>query len=182
MQEFIKKLTDGAHHDTADAVAIAQDLKELQEYLSSIRDDLASLSPANVPGIHLPEAKNELGAVVKTTENAANSILDACMIFEEAIKSGSLQGDTRLNGALSTIYEACGFQDLTCQRITKVQRILAFVETKLGALLDRLGIVPDPAGGAPLDDSEEAIERSLMNGPAMPGAGIDQANIDAMFD
>lgn len=158
---------------------IRQELIGLQECLKGVWEDLSSLSPDATPGVHLPAAQGELGAVMATTANAANSILDACLVFEDAIRKSELQGDERVTRSLSTIYEACSFQDLTGQRISKVRRLLSGVEEKLASLLGRLGIDRVPAKEAVVNISDD---RSLMNGPAMPGNGMNQANIDAMFD
>jgi chemotaxis protein CheZ len=164
-----------------DVKTLMEDLHELRSYICGIRQDLSSLTPSNLPGIHLPEANNELGVVISTTETAANRILDACQEFESVIaQSGS--ADPKLVLALSTIYEACSFQDLTGQRIVKVRKMLVIVEEKLNCVFDKLGIVPKEYTECVLNDDNMAAERTLMNGPAMPGQGVDQADIDAMFN
>ena len=41
--------------------------------------------------------------------------------------------------ATSTIYEACGFQDITGQRTTKVVKALKDIEEKIDALVEAFG-------------------------------------------
>src|SRR5262245_35153704 len=75
-----------------------------------------------------PRATRELGAVVDGTERATLQILDAAEIIEEAAKllaASVKQGQERalaqdIQDHVLRIFEACNFQDLSGQRITKV--------------------------------------------------------------
>src|SRR3546814_1118636 len=45
----------------------------------------------------------------------------------------------QVSAAVTSIFEACGFQDITGQRITKVVTALQKIETKVDALLNAFG-------------------------------------------
>jgi len=79
---------------------------------------------------------------------------------------------------------ACGFQDLTGQRINKVVSTLAFVEERVHNMISIWG--EDAFSDLPVsdkDDTEEKPEDSeLLNGPQLQGEGISQDDIDKLFD
>jgi hypothetical protein len=56
------------------------------------------------------------------------------------------------------------------------------VEERLTSVLIKLGISPDAAIDTPLSAEILDEERALMNGPAMPGQGLGQDDINALFD
>ncbi len=82
---------------------------------------------------------------------------------------------------MQTIFEACNFQDLTGQRISKVVRTIVMVEERVDEMLR---VWSGPAGAAvtkPAPD-RRSEEDSLLNGPALPGeAAVSQDAVDAMF-
>jgi chemotaxis protein CheZ len=83
------------------------------------------------------------------------------------------------------IYEACNFQDITGQRITKVVMTLKHIDTKVGALLTALG---DELGPTKIGDDTMVQQpphdnpASLLNGPQLPGRGVDQDHIDRLLE
>jgi chemotaxis protein CheZ len=77
------------------------------------------------------------------------------------------------------VYEACGFQDITGQRISKVVKALHHIEGKIEALLAVFGAdLSEPAAA----EAPASGDASLLNGPALPSAaGNSQADIDALL-
>ena len=85
---------------------------------------------------------------------------------------------------MTTIYEACGFQDLTGQRIVNVRQTLGLIEDKLGALMQMLGISSEHhVEEAPEREEGEQVhdDSLLLNGPQLPANAIDQSAIDALL-
>jgi chemotaxis protein CheZ len=94
-----------------------------------------------------------------------------------------------LSKAVTRIYEACSFQDITGQRISKVVTVLQNVETRVDALLSAFGTeggtaasetaasAEEPAATEPAANSDE----DLMSGPQLPGTGNSQEDIDALL-
>ena len=76
----------------------------------------------------------------------------------------------RLHEATTRIYEACAFQDITGQRIAKVVAALQAIEARISRTREAVEAPPEPA------------TPSLLNGPQVPGAGVSQSDIDALFD
>jgi chemotaxis protein CheZ len=94
--------------------------------------------------------------------------------------AGSVTGEpaTRLQDATTRIYEACSFQDITGQRITKVVATLKTIESKVAQIVATFG------GGeraAPLEVAAESDETALLNGPQHPTIAMDQSDIDRLL-
>ncbi|WP_114395584.1 protein phosphatase CheZ [Oleisolibacter albus] len=135
------------------------------------------------------EASQQLAAVVKAAEAATNTIIGAAEEIEDIIGEVRAQlpegyQNSRLHDlseVIPRIYEACNFQDLTGQRITKVVNALAFIEERVEAMMSvwnkkEFETLPLPPGLARTDSGLE------LHGPAMPAETISQDDIDALFD
>jgi chemotaxis protein CheZ len=81
------------------------------------------------------------------------------------------------------IFEACSFQDLTGQRITKVVKTFTYIEDRIGTLLEAHGDLL--AGAGEIDDEDDGIVKvdggTVLDGPQMEGSGVSQDDVDAMF-
>ena len=88
---------------------------------------------------------------------------------------------------LSTrIFEACNFQDVTGQRITKVVRALKHIEQKVDAVLAAFGdgmqkAAKPAAEPAPAPVAVPEDESQLLNGPQLAVSANKQDDIDALF-
>ncbi len=74
-----------------------------------------------------------------------------------AARSGQEAAFDRLEQSLCAILEACAFQDITGQRLSRLEEIIG-------------------AGSAPPSGGD-----ALLNGPALPGAGLDQAAANGLI-
>jgi len=165
---------------------IYAELEALNRYIQSAKAEIAALRPDEVKAEYLPTATNELDAIVQATADATNEIMDATETIERV--SEKLEGENQdsLADATTRIYEACGFQDITGQRITKVVKALKEIEVKVDALVvafgGELGAVKGkeeaqkPAAKAAAPSDEE-----LLHGPQQPGEGISQDEIDRLL-
>ncbi len=82
---------------------------------------------------------------------------------------------------VTKIIEACSFQDITGQRITKVVNTIRFIEERILAMIEIWGA----AAFADLPISQESNaegDAGLMNGPQLANKGISQDDINALFD
>ena len=168
--------------DKNNRAGLIQQLEQLTAYVHKVGRDLAAIGPSKIRDSHIPHANDQLGAVVEATEVAANQIMDACDTLQAV--GTEIGGDQarRIADAVTTIYEACGFQDLTGQRIVTVRQTLGVIEGKLGDLMAMLGISSDAHHEDEHDDADLAVSKdSLLNGPQLPGQAIDQSAIDALL-
>jgi chemotaxis protein CheZ len=83
-----------------------------------------------------------------------------------------------LQDATTRIYEACSFQDITGQRITKVVATLKTIEAKVAQIVDTFGDSERDAGA---EAPEQPNESALLNGPQHPAVAMDQSDIDRLL-
>jgi chemotaxis protein CheZ len=157
----------------------------LARIMADARRDLAALQANDMRMRDLPGASDELSAVVAATESATNAILDAVEGIEKSAATLAQEAGDPIRDGVTRIYEACNFQDITGQRITKVVNVLKEVDRTVLGLMEAFGIVLDPAEARALASTPPKAkggEADLLNGPQMPAAAQDQASIDALFD
>jgi chemotaxis protein CheZ len=135
-----------------------------------------------------PRAARELHAVVDGTERAAHQIMDAAETIAKAAKALTASGDRGQNDELSQqirdhvlrIFEACNFQDLSGQRITKVLAMLQFIDESIARMMEIWGGADafKHVAGASKD------EPNLLNGPKLTDENghVSQADIDAILE
>lgn len=159
-----------------------REVEALAEYIQSARREIAELRPDEIREQHIPMATDELDAVVNATAEATGVILSAMEEIE--VLSAKIAGKHRqvLGDAVVRVYEACSFQDITGQRITKVVRTLKHIEGKIDALLAIFGSELVSVETTNLPEISRVEEPgSLLNGPALPSAANSQADIDAIL-
>ncbi len=108
------------------------------------------------------EARELIDIVRKEVEAATDALLSAA---ERALRdlSAARQGDPqaldRIEAALCAIMEACAFQDITGQRLNRLEGVLAHDAPALAQ--------SNPDG--------------LLRGPASPGQGVSQSAADLIM-
>ena len=154
------------------------ELNELGRTIARAKAEIAALAVDDITGSHIPSAADELDAIVEHTAAATNEILDSCEALEEiGAALGGDQGEA-LQRAVTRIYEASSFQDITGQRIGKVVRALKAIEARVQAAVAA-------ASGAMQTPMQEPVEQTegqkLAHGPQLPAASSSQAEIDRLL-
>ncbi len=164
------------------------DIEALASYINSAKAEIADINADKINTEFLPEASDQLSAIVGATEQATNEIFDSVELIEELAAKLDPDAAKRMTDAVTRVYEACSFQDITGQRISKVVTALQNVETKVHALLQALGeesgagsareTAPEPGadGGA-----SACSDKELLSGPQLPGTANSQDAIDALL-
>lgn len=185
MASIVESVVDSMNGDFSGAdLKLFHELEALVEYIQSAKREISALRPDKISSEHIPTATDELDAIVTATEVATNGIMEAAEIIEEV--AGELEGEQadKLINAVTEIYEACGFQDITGQRIGKVVGTLKRIEgwaselvTAFGGELDEF---VDEDAVAP-EEPEADGDGVLLNGPQLEGQGRSQEEIDALL-
>lgn len=182
IQSVIEKMDKGQAEHQLDV--LKAEIAMLGETIQRLKNDISQTATSELQTEKIPGATDELDAVVAATAEATNGIMSACEAIENV--AGTLEGgnaDT-LNGEVTKIYEACSFQDITGQRITKVVSTLREIDYKISMLMSALDLQVGPIDhkkvAAPDDASAENPE-SLLNGPQMPEAAVSQDDIDKLL-
>lgn len=175
------------------------EIGDLARFINETRKDLGDFNPAGIADKEIPEASDQLDAIIKTTEQATGKIMDACERLEESHKwlkdklqnaNPPIPADTwmgvedAINESqvnITNIYESCNFQDLTGQRIQKIVDALREVERHVLRMVMVFGLQHKDVADEKRKEIEE--EAQLLNGPALPGASaLDQDDIDDILD
>lgn len=164
---------------TANETLLLGELQGLAEEIARAKREMAALKVVDINASHIPVATDELDAVVSHTAEATNEILDACEGLERLATRLAAEDATAVTGAVTRIFEACSFQDITGQRIGKVVNALKVIEDRLKHVEERFGPFPDHAPAAPAADVPEG--RALANGPQLPSGAASQAEIDSLL-
>lgn len=211
LQQQIKELDGGAGRVTHDEIRgivesvlstvsgdisvgdlkVYHELAALAHFIDSAKAEIASVRPDSITDHDIPLATDELDAVVGATEDATGTILDACEALETLGGTLDPAVAAQISDAVTKIYEACNFQDVTGQRITKVVKTLQHIEARVGDLLGAFGQAADNAGvkrpPAVIDEpaapaaAETVTDEKLLNGPQLPDDAKKQAEIDAIL-
>jgi chemotaxis protein CheZ len=160
------------------------ELESLARYITEAKSEIASLRPDEIRSQHLPTATDELEAIVGATEQATNGILGAMEVLEGLTGEMSPELGEKITEAVTQVYEACNFQDITGQRITKVVKALQHIEQKVDGLLAIFG--GDVASRAAVDadaapETAEEKDKKLLNGPQLPDDASTQDEIDKLM-
>ena len=158
-------------------------LSELAQIIDSLKNDISLAKPGHVKNSHIPDATDELGAVVTATAEATNTIMGICEDIETIADTLEGSASEDIKAKVTQIYEACGFQDITGQRIKNVVTTLQVIEEKIDIILGSL------SSAVGLNISEERLEKSisvddeksLLNGPQMPDKAVTQDDIDKLL-
>lgn len=157
------------------AASPLEERQALLHYVVAARKAIADLRPNQMRAHKLPSAMSEIGMIVETTESAADVIMTAT---DDLLKLGPdtpyAEYRAETEAKCMRIMEACSFQDLTGQRMSKIVETLLTLEDRLGALAAVLGDDVE-------DEAPEEAGDVLLNGPVMPGEGVDQDEIDKLF-
>ena len=107
---------------------VYRELDGLVKYINSTKAEIAAVRTEDIRNKHLPDATDQLDAIVCHTEEATGAILDAAEIIDA--EAGKLKCQA-INDQVMLIFEACGFQDITGQRISKIVRALKHIEERI---------------------------------------------------
>ncbi len=171
-----------------DNLKLFAELDSLAKYITTAKSEIAALRPDEITARHLPKATDELDAIVGATEEATNSILGAMESLEAIAGELPPEFGEKVSDAVTQVYEACNFQDITGQRITKVVNTLKHIEEKVEALVVAFGDeiskykkAHPESDEAPQEEKKAPTDADLLNGPQLPDDASKQAEIDALL-
>jgi len=187
----VRAVIAGMHRDIPSLdVSVRDDIEDLASYIRQTKAEIMTLKPEEISDEHLPAATVELDAIVNATEEATHSIMEAAERIEQVAGAVDEVASEMLTGATTQIYEACGFQDITGQRISKVVKALKEIEAKVDALSAAFGEEDEAAQAERRERRQRDLDRrrqesfesgDVREGPALPASAVSQNDIDALF-
>lgn len=197
--ELVDAIKSMFGHATENRNKIFHEVGELAKFINQTKKQLSEAKKYHIADKELPDAEGQLDEIVRMTETATSKIMDACdqlSMFHSDLRERLLAMDppldpdalagvedamTQAQTSLTGIMEACNFQDITGQRIQKVVKLLKEIERQVLRIVVVFGMVENEDK---LDDDDKANltqDAELLNGPSMPGQGLEQDEIDAIL-
>jgi len=169
---------------------IRTEMRALAVCIEHTKAEIASLRPTGTEEDRLLVVANELDAIVHSTEQATQAILEAAEKLDNLGQQLQANPDIdpfvktvadEIGETIITIYEACNFQDITGQRISKVVRTLEFVEQRVMAMISIWGDEAIAEIQPKANTAHASEETKLLNGPQLAAQAITQDEIDKLF-
>lgn len=168
------------------APSVRVEVEALARYIARARREIRAIGADAIAHAYIPTASDELGAIAQHLEDATGSILEACEAIEarlDAISVDPADSRAEIRSQVTRIFEACNFQDLTGQRISKIVETLQEIENRTQALLAivRGGTGKSAKPRIAATTPKKTGDAALLNGPALRGEGVSQSDIDALL-
>lgn len=171
--------------DTIDS-SIYREFREIASQISRTKSELGQLSTSDLRHERIPQAGLELHAIVEATEDATHRIMECAETIMTADPSDQATYHSIVNDNIMAIFEACSFQDITGQRISKVVETLEIIDKRVNRFAKAIGADETDIISTELDEEETKREQrkkdQLLNGPAIDGSTVSQDDIDSLFD
>ncbi len=156
--------------------SLLQEVEALGRTIATAKQEIAALRVDDITASHIPLATDELDAIVSHTAAATDAILEVCETLDKVADGLTGMPAEQLRNATTRIYEACGFQDITGQRITKVVTALKMIEAKIANIVVTFS---DQRQSAVIPEAQ--CPTKLLNGPQLPAVAMDQSDIDKLM-
>ena len=189
--QIIHSVIDKMEKNSAPTHELIAHVTGLAQTIDKLKHDIAETDAIGFKENDIQSATDELDAIVESTAAATNDIMAAC---EQIEKFAEEKDAPEVVEYVTNIYVACGFQDITGQRISKVvgalHKIESGVDKILKALSEQVGPLPVTSksgetssgdGTGPVDLSQIDEKRDLLNGPQLPEQGVNQDDIDKLL-
>ncbi len=187
----LQKMVESYQAQITEAQKLKTELDLIQAAIARTKHEIATVHLSGFQGPEMVRVTHELDAVVTGTEQATQCILtcteeidQAANLLSAAVKNEHEQGLAHdIQDRVIQIFEACNFQDLTGQRISKVVATLKFIETHIARMMEIWGGVEAFRDADPEAMAERQGESKMLHGPRLEGeAGhSSQDDIDALF-
>lgn len=163
----------------------------LLRYMQRVRVEIAAMDRGRDEEHNFETMGKQLDAIVEATEKATDTIMTSMEENEDCVNKIKEGLDDPAKIALldkivdngNVVFEACSFQDITGQRVSKIVKSITFVEERVNKLLDIWG--REGLEGIEVEtDAEVQREKDLaLHGPQLDGQEtISQDDIDKLFD
>jgi len=186
LQKLVESVVASLKDSHITNTIVFEHLTSLAVYIAEAKKEIAAIRAEADQGAYIPTATDHLDAVVGATEAATNKIMDSCDAITSIAGTLPELSQAALMEQVTKMYEACNFQDITGQRITRVVRTLKHIEAQVETLLNALekaGFQLEQLAKHSTKNHSHATdsEKHLLNGPQLGDDGVKQDDIDKLF-
>ncbi len=160
---------------------VYRDLTAIANEITNMKTEIGRLRVDDMKNGRIPDAGRELDAIVEATEDATHTIMAAAEAIMGADPGDGEAYQNLVNDRVVEIFEACAFQDITGQRISKVVSALSYIEDRVSTFAERLKLTD--ADDVEIEESEDERRKRelILHGPQHDGEGVGQDDIDALL-
>jgi chemotaxis protein CheZ len=186
-----KRILESHQTQIAEMRKLKGELGIIHNAINRTKQEIATLHVTGFHGQQMSRMTHELDAVVAGTEQATQNILNMVEDIDQfattLIESADSQSDRALGRAIQErvikVFEACNFQDITGQRVSKVVTTWKFIESHVEQMMDIWGGIIAFKEFIPDAPPERTGDAALLNGPKLQedGGHASQDDIDALF-
>ena len=190
-EQVTQQMIEAYKAQIAEAAKLKHELDLIQDAIIRTKQEIATVHVTGFEGPEMARVTNELDAIVGGTESATDAILSNAEEIDQLASTLAPRLKDEQNQQLVQdmqervikIFEACNFQDLTGQRITKVVGTLKFIETHIVRMMEIWGGIEAFEDIAPETIATREGDTRLLNGPKVAGdvGHASQDDIDALF-
>ncbi len=187
-----QRIVDAYQSQIGEIQKLKTELDLIQAAINDTKQEIATLHVTGFKGAQMRRVTDELDAIVDGTESATERILNAAEEIDQHANTLSAMVKNEQAKNLVTdildrvvqIFEACNFQDLTGQRITKVVATLKFIEDHIVKMMEIWGGIEAFKGFTPAAVAERDEDDKLLHGPKLDQdiGHASQDDIDALFN
>jgi len=169
---------------------LRREIGNLSQYITRFRLEIARINSGD-PNTRFKNMADQLDAIIEHTDSATHSILHSLEEITELadrLQSKLDDPDTanlcdQLIDRSTNAMEACTFQDITGQRVSKIVRSMKFVEERVNAMVELMGREGIMAAADELEEDQVMTDEKqhYLQGPQLPGESISQDDIDKLF-
>ncbi|MTI43387.1 chemotaxis protein [Roseibium hamelinense] len=179
----LAEVMSGSMHDFLSTVqpAVTEELRSIAREITRMKEEISQLRAKDMTGSKIPEAGRELDAIVEATEEATNTIMEAAEEIMCADTSDPLAYQDLVSAKMIGIFEACTFQDITGQRISKVVKTLNYIDERVSSFIEQLRIPEGFELDLPETEAERRERELILHGPQHAGEGVSQTDVDDLL-
>ncbi len=167
-------------------IMLKSELLGLFDHIQKIRKEIASIRN---PNDHFSSMTDQLDAIIDSTEQATNDIMENVEQIEEAAEGlRESVKDEKVSETIDEIMDktaniivSCSFQDITGQRISKVVKSMKYIEEKITSLVTMWG-----ESAILKENIQKEVEtdeyKKFLHGPSLEGQGVTQSEVDSMLN
>ena len=171
---------------------LQSEIYNLIHYIDRLRKEIAGIAQEKNSQTRFEGMADRLDAIMGSTAEATDTILAAMENIDSYVDKLRTHPDEKeidalcdqISGKTVAAMEACSFQDLTGQRVSKVIGSLRFVEERVNAMADLCGREEIESMSDTMDyqgDVDTVDDGVALEGPQAPDGAISQDDIDALF-
>jgi chemotaxis protein CheZ len=190
-KEEAQRILETYQAQLAEMQKLKGELVIIHNAISRTKQEIATLHVTGFHGESMSRMTHELDAVVSGTEQATQTILNmvedidqfATTLIESAPNAAEQEIGRSIQERVVKVFEACNFQDITGQRISKVVGTWKFIEGHVEQMMNIWGGMDAFKEFLPEAPPERQGDAALLNGPKLEEdvGHVSQDDIDALF-